>query len=124
MSTSDEIQGFDPEHDDARSPNGGRIKKMYETLKERGEDDAAEEIRHAADLREQLRLAQSHPEFDPEHDNWRTTSKGEIARVYDWLHENGHDSDAEELRHMDTVRQQQNQMAELKKQYPIPKPGD
>jgi bacterioferritin (cytochrome b1) len=124
MSTSDEIMGFDPANDDARSPQGGKVKKMYQKLKERGKDDAAEELRHAADLRDQLQLVESHPEFDPRHDDWKTTSKGEIARVYDWLRENGHKQEAEELRDMDSVRQQQHRVDELKNQHPIPRRGE
>jgi len=124
MSTSETIQGFDPKHDAAQTVNGGKVKQMYEQLVARGEDDAAEALRHADTLSEQIELAQSHREFDPKHDDWQSTAKGEIQRVYDWLHDQGHNGEAESLRHMDTTRAQQNRVSELKQQYPIPRPGE
>ncbi|WP_353634665.1 hypothetical protein ABSL23_03080 [Halobacterium sp. NMX12-1] len=119
MSSSESINGFDPATENAKTPNGGKVKQGYEKLKQRGMDDAAEEVRRTESLREQIRLVREHPEFDPKHDDFRTSSKGEVQRVYEWLIEHGHDQEAESLRHIGTVSQQQRRVGDLKQEYDI-----
>ncbi|WP_157884767.1 hypothetical protein [Halorubrum aethiopicum] len=119
MSSSESIRGFDPETDNAKTPNGGKVKRGYEKLKERGRDDAASEVRRTDSIQEQLRLIRQHPEFDPKHDEFRTSSKGDIQRVYAWLIEHGHEAEAESLRSLGTVRKQQNRVGDLKQEYDI-----
>jgi hypothetical protein len=121
MSTSEEIHGFDPKHEDhARTQNGGKVLQMYEKLIARGEEDKAEELRRAHPLSNQMEIVnQVTPEFDPKHDDWRSVSRGGIVKMYEWLVENGHEEDAENLRQLDTVREQKRRVGDLKDEYDI-----
>lgn len=121
MNTSEQVPGFDPATDTAGTPNGGKVKQGYQKLKKRGMDDAAKEIRYADPVSEQLRLVNQHTEFDPKHDDFRTTSKASIEAVYSWLVENNHEEAAERLRTLGTVREQLDRTNDLKQEYPIPR---
>lgn len=120
---TDSITGFDPKHDTARTPNGAKVKGMYEKLVNRGEEDAAEELRHIAPVSKQLVHIKDFPQFDPACDDVNTTSKARVVEVYDALKERGHHSDAEELREVMSVRGQNEKANDYRKKYGLPRPG-
>ena len=97
---------YDPKSDPAPSPNRATIKDTYEKLRARGEDDRAAALRAADSVNEQLRTVDDVPEFDPAHDDARSSTKLTIQRVYEELLGAGHDDRAAELRRIDTVQDQ------------------
>lgn len=119
----EEIEGFDPKHDDATTPSSGRVKQMYQKLQQRNETEAAEELRRASPLSKQQQLRKKHPVFDPKHDDVRTSSRGSIRHVWEWLTKHGHTDDAADLRTVRTLRGQTNEASRLRREYDIPPLG-
>lgn len=106
--TNDRVPGFDPEHDDARGAGAqGRIATAYKQMQRRGDAEAAEELRHA-EFGRQNAIAQSYPEFDPEHDAPNSESKITVKQVYEALREAGDDETAEHLRTQSSLGAQRN----------------
>lgn len=121
--TGDEVPGYDP-RDPAKTPTGGRVRKAYQKLLQRGQTGAAEELRWMEDISDQDELASQVSELDPAQDEPRTTSKIAIVSAYEALIEAGNKDEAERLRGLETVRDQRQYISELREQgYDIPRQG-
>jgi hypothetical protein len=101
---------FDPKTDGPAdsSRREKNVKKMYEKLRARGDDEAAEELRNAGGLASQASyIGQQVVAFDPKHDaDVNTAAKIRVKNVYDALVELGYGERADELRGYMTVSSQ------------------
>lgn len=102
----EDIDGFDPRHDSARTVNGGKVKQVYQNLCRRGKYEAADRLRQESTVRKQLDLGRTFPEFHPAHDPRNTVSKIRVGKTFDWLVENGHETEADTLAGLETLREQ------------------
>lgn len=114
-----EVEGFDPAEDPASSPNKMHIKDAFEKELNRGNEERAAEIRQAPGLQEQLRLAQNAGDFDPRYDDCSTSSQIAIRNTYDALKDAGLDDEADELRHIGSLRGQRERARELRETHDI-----
>ncbi|MGB9931559.1 hypothetical protein [Haloarcula amylolytica] len=96
---------FDPKHEPASSRRRSKIKKMYKKLVNRGNEEAAEELRDQDSTAAQVRYLNDVDSFDPKYDeDTDNSAKVAIKNTYDILLELGHDELAEELRSISSVK--------------------